>query len=71
MKYNQHLNKTLGTRGEHSQATLQYTKSSKLAQPLPAVMNTLMINHYNQDILYLFLKWANLHYIHVYLDANS
>ena len=36
VKYNQHLNKTLVTPGVYSQATLQYTKSLKLAAPVPA-----------------------------------
>ena len=37
MKYNQVLNQTLVPPGVNSQATLQYTKSFKLAAPLPAV----------------------------------
>ena len=38
VKYNQHLNKTLVTPEVKSQATQQYTKSLKLAAPLPALI---------------------------------
>ena len=37
VKYNQVLNQTLVPPGVNSQATLQYTKSFKLAAPLPAL----------------------------------
>ena len=37
VKYNQPLNQTLVPPGVNSQATLQYTKSLKLAAPLPAL----------------------------------
>ena len=38
VKYNQLLNQTLVPPGVNSQATLQYTKSLKLAAPLPALI---------------------------------
>ena len=38
VKYNQPLNQTLVTPGVNAQATLQYTKSFKLAAPLPALI---------------------------------
>ena len=38
VKYNQVLNQTLVPPGVNSQATLQYTKSFKLAAPLPALI---------------------------------
>ena len=37
VKYNQVLNQTLVPPGVNPQATLQYTKSFKLAAPLPAL----------------------------------
>ena len=37
VKYNQVLNQTLVPPGVNAQATLQYTKSFKLAAPLPAL----------------------------------
>ena len=38
VKYNQVLNQTLVPPGVNSQATLQYTKSFKLAAPLPVLI---------------------------------
>ena len=38
VKYNQVLNQTLVPPGVNSQATLQYTKSFKLAAPIPALI---------------------------------
>ena len=52
VKYNQVLNQTLVPPGVNSQATLQYTKSLKLAAPLPDLRTLLMINHYKTYHIY-------------------
>ena len=53
VKYNQVLNQTWVPPGVNSQATLQYTKSFKLAAPLPA-LRTLSRS------INIILKWTNL-----------
>ena len=61
MKYtNQVLNQTLVPPGVNSQATLQYTKSLQLAAPLPA-LRTLSWSIIIKHIIYIILKWTNLH----------